>query len=79
MLVSDQVVYQVSAAEAQLGMVVPLDIGSWTNAILSLAADTDRRRMLVKLNREKLLQVRRTTAPLFVQAGPLAPGAWNLA
>jgi hypothetical protein len=79
LLVSDQVVYQVSAAEAQLGMVVPLDIGSWTNAILSLAADTDRRRMLVKLNREKLLQVRRTTAPLFVQAGPLAPGAWNLA
>ncbi len=78
LLVADHAVYQVSAAEAGLGMVVPLDAGSWANAILALAGDPERRRALIKLNREKLLEVRQATRPLFAPADDVDPGAWRV-
>lgn len=79
LLVADPNVYQVSAEEAALGMVVPVDVASWTTAILTLADDRPRRAALVKLNREKLIAVRRATGPLFVRREDSPAGGWSLA
>ena len=78
LLVSDPAVYQVSPAEANLGMVVPLDVDGWTRAILGLSRDTERRQALARLNKEKLLEIRATTRPLFATAGDTATDAWRL-
>jgi hypothetical protein len=79
LLVSDPVVYQVSQAEAALGMVNPLDPGAWTRAVLLLASDPERRESLVRLNRERLLAMRRATPPLFDLIPDSHPDVWRLA
>jgi hypothetical protein len=58
-------------------MAVPLDAGSWINAVLSLVGDPERKRALVRLNRENLLAVRRAITPLFEPAPDAASGAWR--
>ena len=78
LLVSDPAVFQVSAAEASLGMTAQLDVATWSARIVDLMADRERRRALVDLNRDKLIAARRAAPGLFEPAGEGIGGAWRL-
>lgn len=79
LLVSDSSVYRVSAEEAVLGMVAPLDTGAWIRAIVGLMSDPVRRVALVQLNRAKLIEARRVAPALFESADGGMGEAWRLA
>ena len=78
LLVSDRAVFQVSQAEAALGMAAPLDAATWTRRILELMGDPERRRALVDLNRAKLSAARQAATGLFAADGAGIGGAWRL-
>lgn len=68
LLVSDAEVYRVSSEERELGMCVPLDPQSWSDAIPRLLGDTQRLARLRDLNREFVMRESSGAAPLFEQA-----------